>query len=73
MFSSLRKGTVNLIRRIIQFGMDTYKRFRYPSDIISHAVWLFATRSRLLKLSLQECRGPPVPPGESRGMNQELP
>ena len=50
-----------------------YHGYRFPPEIISHAVWLFATRSRLLKLSPQECRGPPVPPGESRGMNQELP
>jgi len=52
---------------------NIYHGFRHSGEINSHTVWLFATRSRLLKLSPQECRGPPVPPGESRGMNQELP
>jgi len=32
-----------------------------------------ATRSRLEKLFSWKQRGPPVPPGESTGMNQELP
>ena len=51
----------------------SYRGYRFPPDIISRAVWLSATRSRLKKLSPQESRGPPVLPGESRGMNQELP
>ncbi len=32
-----------------------------------------ATRGRLMKLFPHGCREPPVPPGESTGMNQELP